>query len=65
MKKKSFQKQCKMLYYGRRMHLAKALEDLRRDNEDMELQGFFDREKVLAGEVPFPPGMETTDKSKM
>ena len=64
--KKSFQKQCRMLYYGRRMHLAKALDDLRRDNEEKELQGFFDRDRIMNGEVPFPPGIsEVIDKGKM
>ena len=47
-----------MLYVGRRMHLAKALEDVKRDTQDKTLQGFYDRERVLAGEVPFPLGAE-------
>ena len=54
-----------MLYYGRRLHLAKALEFLKRDNEEKELLGFFDRDRVLAGEVPFPPGIDVVDKNKM
>ena len=48
------------------MHLAKALDELRRDNEEKELQGFFDRERIMNGEVPFPPGIsEVIDKGKM
>lgn len=54
-----------MLYYGRRLHLAKALEFLKRDNDEKELLGFFDRDRVLAGEVPFPPGINSVDKDKM
>ena len=63
--KKAFQKQCRILYYGRRMHLAKALNDLKQDTEDKTLQGFFDRDRVLAGEVPFPLGAQRMDKGRM
>lgn len=47
------------------MHLAKALEDLKRDYEDKALHGFFDRDRILAGEVPFPPGFDSIDKNNM
>ena len=48
------------------MHLAKALEDLKRDKEEKELLGFFDRERIKSGEVPFPPGIdESVNKGKM
>ena len=47
------------------MHLAKALEDNQRDIEDKTLLGYFDRERVLAGEVPFPVGADVMDLSKM
>ena len=44
-----------MLYTSKRMQLANALEDLRKDTADKTLLGYFDRSRLLEGEVPFPP----------
>ena len=63
--KKAFQKQCRMLYTGKRMQLANALEDLRRDTAEKTMAGCFDRTRMLEGEVPFPAGLKNLDKEKM
>ena len=64
-RKKAFAKQCQKLYTSRRQQLADTLENLKRDQMEKKLLGFFDRSKILAGEVPFPPEAFSIHKSKM
>ena len=45
--------------------MAKALEDLKRDQADKILLGYFDRARIMAGEVNFPPEAGKINKSKM